>query len=169
MLRRFNNSCFIFDDFFSYREGTLDLNGRAEILLGKFERRYLSEKDGKAGGFFQSPVVGQQIATKIAPYPWRITRGSMVKAARESLRRIGQEKLSIVQTHWSTSKVRVFVFRGFVSLLGRCVNEFLFRNYFALARTPVHPCNIAPHSIYSYDSISFLSINLFKKEHFGKV
>ena len=32
----------IFDTADSY--GTLDLNGRAEILLGKFERRYLQEK-----------------------------------------------------------------------------------------------------------------------------
>ena len=33
----------------------------------------------------------QQVATKFAPYPWRITRESLVKAARESLKRLDQD------------------------------------------------------------------------------
>ena len=37
----------IFDTADSY--GTMDLNGRAEILLGQFERRYLEEKTVAAG------------------------------------------------------------------------------------------------------------------------
>ena len=50
----------------------------------------------------------QQVATKFAPYPWRITRGSMLKAAKESLARLEQPKLAIAQLHWSTSKYQPF-------------------------------------------------------------
>ena len=87
----------IFDTADSY--GTLQLNGRAEILLGQFERKYQDEltREGAFGvrRFLGSNAAAnsnkQQIATKIAPYPWRITRGSLVQAARESLARIGQD------------------------------------------------------------------------------
>jgi len=45
----------------------------------------------------------QQVATKFAPYPWRINRGSMVNAAKESLIRLEQDKIAIAQLHWSTA------------------------------------------------------------------
>lgn len=114
----------LFDTADSY--GTGDLNGQAEKLLGKFERRYLGERTGggadeadagDGGGNFLSNLFGgggakaasaaplpQQIATKFAPYPWRLTRSSMVSAARSSLERIGTDKLSIAQLHWSAAK-----------------------------------------------------------------
>lgn len=93
----------IFDTADSY--GTLDLNGRAEILLGQFERRYLAQtKNEKPWWNRSEPPKPQQVATKFAPYPWRITRGSMVQAAQESLKRLDQPKLAIAQLHWSTSK-----------------------------------------------------------------
>lgn len=106
----------VFDTADSY--GTLDLNGRAEILLGEFERRYQSEKqksaetapwwdfNSKEGVLVNSNQ--QQVATKFAPYPWRITRGSYVKAARESLKRLKQDKLAIAQLHWSTANYQPF-------------------------------------------------------------
>ena len=104
----------VFDTADSY--GTLQLNGRAEILLGSFERRYQSElaqqegadDGGLLGGLFSpKPYTPppQQVATKFAPYPWRVSRKSMVKAARESLERLEQEKLSIAQLHWSTGEL----------------------------------------------------------------
>ena len=110
----------LFDTADSY--GTLQLNGRAEILLGRFERRYQSElrEDGQSGGGTGSNFLGglfpsapyqppaQQVATKFAPYPWRLTRGSMVKAAKESLQRLEQDKLSIAQLHWSTANYQPF-------------------------------------------------------------
>ena len=102
----------VFDTADSY--GTLELNGRAEILLGQFERRYLAAKAAEQKdkpwwniGMKKMPLQ-QQVATKFAPYPWRITRGSMVKAARESLARLEQPKLAIAQLHWSTSKYQPF-------------------------------------------------------------
>lgn len=102
----------VFDTADSY--GTFDLNGRAEILLGQFERRYLQEGSNSVPGTFWDRVIGgipqagggranmQQIATKFAPYPWRLTRGSFVRAAQESLARLQQSKLEIAQLHWST-------------------------------------------------------------------
>mmetsp|Transcript_11828 Transcript_11828/g.18159 ORF Transcript_11828/g.18159 Transcript_11828/m.18159 type:complete len:362 (+) Transcript_11828:60-1145(+) len=84
----------IFDTADSY--GTLDLNGRAEILLGKFERRYLGENTS-------TKKSKQQVATKLAPYPWRLTRSSVVEAARGSLRRLEDDQVAIAQLHWSAS------------------------------------------------------------------
>lgn len=95
----------------------MELNGRAEILLGQFERRYQSEKvKGVASETWWDNIVkpkatentaadryAQQVATKLAPYPWRITRGSVVEAARQSLRRLDQPKLAVAQLHWSTA------------------------------------------------------------------
>lgn len=92
----------IFDTADSY--GTMELNGRAEILLGQFERRYQAEiMAGSKSNMFDlgSLLTGnsdyakksnkQQVATKFAPYPWRITRDSLVQAARESLKRLDQD------------------------------------------------------------------------------
>lgn len=95
------------------------MNGRAEILLGQFERRYLSENETKSqngfglGAIFGGPansdgINKQQVATKFAPYPWRITRGSLVQAARESLMRLEQDKLCVAQLHWSTANYQPF-------------------------------------------------------------
>lgn len=93
----------IFDTADSY--GTLELNGRAEILLGQFERRYQGEKSSSKsqplfdigsilGGGSAASSNKQQVATKFAPYPWRITRGSLVQAAKESLERLEQDSES---------------------------------------------------------------------------
>ena len=92
----------IFDTADSY--GTLELNGRAEILLGQFERRYQEETSNNKsqssmmfdiGSLLGGPASNknnkQQVATKFAPYPWRITRGSLVQAAKESLKRLDQD------------------------------------------------------------------------------
>jgi pyridoxine 4-dehydrogenase len=97
----------LFDTADSY--GTFDLNGRAEILLGKFERQYQTEKGPKPFWDLSSDCQNeQQVATKFAPYPWRITRGSLLKAARQSLERIEQSQLAIAQLHWSTANYQPF-------------------------------------------------------------
>jgi len=107
----------VFDTADSY--GTLDLNGRAEILLGEFERRYLTERgvappsevtDGgkSSGNFFEELFVppkqeprALQVASKFAIYPWRLTRGSLVSAAKASAERLGRPKVELAQLHWS--------------------------------------------------------------------
>ena len=59
--------------------------GRSERLLGQFVR---------AAG---QPVV---IATKFAPAPWRLWRGSLLRALRGSLRRLDVPRADLYQIHW---------------------------------------------------------------------
>lgn len=79
----------LFDTGDSY--GTGRLNGRSESLLGQFDRDYTGVNQGQVW-----------IATKLAAYPWRLTRGAMVRAARASAQRIGRN-IDLVQMHWSTA------------------------------------------------------------------
>ncbi|MCT7979763.1 aldo/keto reductase [Laspinema olomoucense] len=82
------NGVTLFDTGDSY--GTGKLNGRSETLLGQFAQEY------------QGPNADNIcIATKLAPYPWRLTRQSMVSAGEASAQRLG--RLDLVQMHWSTA------------------------------------------------------------------
>jgi pyridoxine 4-dehydrogenase len=84
-----SNGVTLFDTGDSY--GTGRLNGRSELLLGQFNREYIgSGKDNIC------------IATKLAAYPWRWTRQSMVKACQSSAQRLGKN-VDLVQMHWSTA------------------------------------------------------------------
>ncbi len=79
----------LFDTGDSYGTGTL--NGRSEQLLGRFSKEYLgANKDHIC------------IATKLAAYPWRLTRQSMVSACKASAGRLGKN-VDLVQMHWSTA------------------------------------------------------------------
>lgn len=82
----------VFDTADSY--GTGSLEGRSEVLLGKFAKEYPG-----------SNAVRNQIhiATKLAAFPWRITPNQWVKACSSSLNRIGANKISMAQLHWSTA------------------------------------------------------------------
>jgi len=80
----------LFDTADSY--GTGPLNGQSEKLLGKFMDEYSG-----------TPPYEPIIASKFAAYPWRITSGSMVKAARESAARLQRPAVDIGQLHWSTA------------------------------------------------------------------
>ena len=80
----------IFDTADSY--GTGKFNGRSEKLLGDF----LSEIP-------KSQKRRIQIATKLAPYPWRIGKKALSQPFFKSLERL-QNELDIVQLHWSTAK-----------------------------------------------------------------
>ncbi|MEH2165361.1 MAG: aldo/keto reductase [Nostoc sp.] len=84
-----SNGVTLFDTGDSY--GTGRLNGRSESLLGQFNREYLGS--GKENIC---------IATKLAAYPWRWTRQSMVKAYQSSAQRLGKN-VDLVQMHWSTA------------------------------------------------------------------
>lgn len=59
--------------------------GQSERLLGQFAR-----DTGE-------PAV---IASKFMPFPWRLRRGSLVRALHGSLRRLGMESVSLYQIHW---------------------------------------------------------------------
>ncbi|CAE7237580.1 PLR1 [Symbiodinium pilosum] len=76
-----------FDTGDSY--GTGELEGRAEILLGRFSRETFEETGESV-----------RLATKLAAYPWRLTPDSMVEAVRASNQRVGRT-VDIAQMHWS--------------------------------------------------------------------
>ncbi len=84
-----SNGATFFDTGDSY--GTGRLNGRSEQLLGQFATTYR--------GSGQDTIC---LATKLAPYPWRWTRQSLVAAASASARRLGRA-VDLVQLHWSTA------------------------------------------------------------------
>ncbi|MGL4883727.1 MAG: aldo/keto reductase [Waterburya sp.] len=78
----------LFDTGDSY--GTGKLNGQSEKLLGKFDQEYQGVNKDKIC-----------LATKLAAYPWRLTRKSMVKAGQASIQRLG--RVDLAQMHWSTA------------------------------------------------------------------
>ncbi|WP_066375469.1 MULTISPECIES: aldo/keto reductase [unclassified Anabaena] len=84
-----SNGVTLFDTGDSY--GTGRLQGRSEILLGRFAREYQ--------GVNREHIC---IATKLAAYPWRWTRKSMIKACTASAQRLGRN-VDLVQMHWSTA------------------------------------------------------------------
>jgi aryl-alcohol dehydrogenase-like predicted oxidoreductase len=47
------------------------------------------------------------IATKFMPLPWRLRRGSLLRALRASLRRLGVERADLYQTHWPHPPVAI--------------------------------------------------------------
>ncbi|MCJ8278788.1 MAG: aldo/keto reductase [Rivularia sp. ALOHA_DT_140] len=71
--------------------GTGKLNGQIEKLLGNFTKEY--------DGVNKDNIC---IATKLAAYPWRLTRGAMVSAGKASAKRLGRN-VDLVQMHWSTA------------------------------------------------------------------
>ncbi|MGM3308676.1 aldo/keto reductase [Anabaena sp. WFMT] len=84
-----NNGVTLFDTGDSY--GTGRLNGRSELLLGRFAREY--------DGINKNNIC---IATKLAAYPWRWTRKSIISACNASAKRLGKN-VDLVQMHWSTA------------------------------------------------------------------
>ena len=79
-----------FDTADSY--GTGRFNGRSEVLLGRFAAALPAE---------QRQMIC--VATKLAPFPWRLGRQGLEPALQASRRRL-QGKLDRVQLHWSTAR-----------------------------------------------------------------
>ncbi|NEO88316.1 MAG: aldo/keto reductase [Spirulina sp. SIO3F2] len=84
-----NSGATLFDTGDSY--GTGKLQGRSEQLLGQFYQAY--------AGPNQAQIC---LATKLAPYPWRLTRRAMINAAEASAERFGRP-IDLVQMHWPTA------------------------------------------------------------------
>jgi pyridoxine 4-dehydrogenase len=99
-----SNGVTLFDTGDSY--GTGRLNGRSEMLLGKFARSYV--------GTHHQDI---SIATKLAPYPWRWTRKAMVSACQASAARLGRN-VDLVQMHWSTANYAPWQELGLLDGLG---------------------------------------------------
>ncbi|ELR97108.1 aldo/keto reductase [Gloeocapsa sp. PCC 73106] len=98
----------LFDTGDSY--GTGKFKGRSESLLGKFAAA-------------QNNLC---IATKLAPYPWRLTRQSMVEAAQASAARLGRN-IDLVQMHWSTANYAPWQERPLLDGLGDLYERGLVR------------------------------------------
>jgi pyridoxine 4-dehydrogenase len=79
-----------FDTADSY--GTGRFNGRSEALLGRFAAALPADRRGAL-----------TVATKLAPFPWRLGRHGFDRALEASCRRL-QGKLDRVQLHWSTAR-----------------------------------------------------------------
>jgi pyridoxine 4-dehydrogenase len=99
-----NNGVTLFDTGDSY--GTGKLNGRSESLLGKFSKEYQ--------GINQDHIC---IATKLAAYPWRWTRKSIISACNASAQRLGKN-VDLVQMHWSTANYAPWQEVGLLDGLG---------------------------------------------------
>ncbi|GBF79209.1 aldo/keto reductase [Aphanothece sacrum] len=94
----------LFDTGDSY--GTGKLNGRSELLLGRFSREYQ--------GIGQEKIC---LGTKLAAYPWRWTRHSMIAAGKASAERLGRP-IDLVQMHWSTANYAPWQEGGLLDGLG---------------------------------------------------
>ena len=79
-----------FDTADSY--GTGRFNGRSEQLLGRFSAALSAGQRARI-----------TVATKLAPFPWRLGRRGLTAALAASRRRL-QGKLDRVQLHWSTAR-----------------------------------------------------------------
>ncbi len=66
--------------------------GHSEELVGEFAKNYTG---------------ALRIATKFMPYPWRLTRGALLRALRASLNRLGRTKIDLYQLHWPTPPVTI--------------------------------------------------------------
>ncbi|MEB3171363.1 MAG: aldo/keto reductase [Synechococcaceae cyanobacterium] len=80
----------VFDTADSY--GTGRLQGRSEALLGAF-----------CAELPASERAGLCVATKLAPFPWRLGRRGYDRAFHAARGRL-QGKLDLVQLHWSTAR-----------------------------------------------------------------
>ena len=72
--------------------GTGRLNGRSELLLGQFLRAMEPAQSQKL-----------KVATKLAPFPWRLGRNGFKRAFEASKKRLAGH-LDRIQLHWSTAR-----------------------------------------------------------------
>lgn len=77
-------------DFFDTAE--LYGRGESERLLGQFVQAN------------EQPAV---VATKFATYPWRLGKGSLLRALRGSLKRLGTGQVDLYQIHWPLPPVPI--------------------------------------------------------------
>jgi pyridoxine 4-dehydrogenase len=78
----------LFDTGDSY--GTGKFKGQSEKLLRQFSQAYVGPNTAQIC-----------LATKLAAYPWRLTRSSMVQAGQASIERMG--RVDLAQMHWPTA------------------------------------------------------------------
>jgi len=81
-------------------------SGRSERIIGRALK-----------GLDRDEVV---LATKVFPYPWRLTPHQVIKALRGSMRRLGVSRIDLYQIHWPSP---IFPLKGALRALEREVEE----------------------------------------------
>jgi aryl-alcohol dehydrogenase-like predicted oxidoreductase len=76
--------------------------GKSETLLGKYADEFTKAASENGAGLFPF-----KIATKFMPYPWRLNRGSLVKALQASLKRLGVDHVDLYQVHMPLPPINV--------------------------------------------------------------
>lgn len=61
----------------------------------------MGESESLLGQFMKQLGRSAKIATKYAPWPWRLTTESVYEALTESLKRLQLERIALYQVHWS--------------------------------------------------------------------
>jgi len=84
-------------------------SGKSERMLGS----YLSG--------LEPPIV---VATKFMPFPWRLTKGALLKAIHSSLKRFSLERVDLYQIHWPFPPVPI---ETWAEALGEAVQQGLTR------------------------------------------
>lgn len=90
----------VHDAFFSALTAGITLFDTAEVY-GQGQSEYL------LGEFLAGVEQPVRVATKFMPYPWRLRRGSLLKALRSSLKRLGVPVVDLYQVHHPMPPVNV--------------------------------------------------------------
>lgn len=108
-------------------------NGRSERLLGQF----LKETE--------QPVL---IATKFLPFPWRFGKGSLPRALKGSLTRLGVESVDLYQIHWPTPIMSIdTMMEGLAECVKRGLTRTVGVSNFGQSRMLAAYSALARHSI----------------------
>ena len=59
------------------------------------------------GEFLKTTTQPVKIATKFAPYPWKFGKGALMKSLRNSLKRLGLNKVDLYQMHFPVPFLRI--------------------------------------------------------------
>ena len=128
--------CGLFDTGDSYGTGALE--GRSETLLGEFGE---ARRARSAGGSDPGPI----FATKLATYPWRLSRRDFTRACRSSLDRMQTRQIGLAQAHWSAQKYAPWQERAIWDGLGDMAEEGLARAIGVSNYGPRQLCKIHAH------------------------
>ncbi|MEA3309570.1 MAG: aldo/keto reductase [Chloroflexota bacterium] len=63
----------------------------------------LGRSEKLLGSFIASSKAQVCVATKFFPFPWRVTKGQLVNALRQSLKRLGLQQVDLYQLHFPRS------------------------------------------------------------------
>jgi aryl-alcohol dehydrogenase-like predicted oxidoreductase len=74
----------------------------AELYGGGQSERYL-------GRFLRETGATATVATKYGPFPWRWSRGDLLRALRASLTRLGLPRVDLYQIHWPPAQLDAVV------------------------------------------------------------